>query len=388
MQRHIWSADSEIARPVRSRRTRRRWRRAQARNTEDLRGYRTPIQVCPRGCEFHEPARRDVLTRTGISGRATMHVAFAFETATCPLCGAPLTRRCARCENEFYAPVVDRCQFCGLPPPWAAERRADVERADAQEWRERKGVNDPARPLYRNGVGGAIVVTEGDIARIAVDAVVSNDDVDGQMWAQVSRAIKSAAGSDVERMAREEKPYKLGQAWLTKAGTMKLKGIIHVAAMGHHGEATEEVVRESLTNAFAIADKEGYESLGLAAIGSGPASIDPERWLQIFADVSIKHLRRDVKAERNPRLSIVLVLFEPSDFENTVHSLHRAVWQSWITLPRRERWGKPNRILESWWREMLGRPRWWLTAEKRIRTKRLVAASDAEVHKSDAVIAR
>jgi O-acetyl-ADP-ribose deacetylase (regulator of RNase III) len=316
-----------------------------------------------------------------------MHVTFTFETANCPLCGAPFARRCARCENEFFAPVVDRCRFCGLPPPWAAERRADVERADAQEWRERDGVNDPAKPLYRNGVGGAIWVIEGDIARIAVDAVVSNDDVDGQMWAQVSRAIKSTAGSDVERMAREKKPYKLGQAWLTKAGAMKLKGIIHVAAMGHHGEASEEIVRECLTNAFLIADKEGYQSLGVAAIGSGPASIDPERWLQIFADVSIKHLRRNVKPERNPRLSIVLVLFEPSDFEKTVRILRQAVWQSWISLPRRERWGKPYRIHESWWREMLGRPRWWLTAEKLTHTERLLAAASyTEIQKHDAKI--
>jgi O-acetyl-ADP-ribose deacetylase (regulator of RNase III) len=293
-----------------------------------------------------------------------MHVTFTFETANCPICGAPFARRCARCKNEFFAPVVDRCRFCGLPPPWAAERKADVERATVQEWREVEGVHDPARLLYKNGVDGGVWVIEGDISRIAVDAVVSNDDVDGQMWAQVSRAIKSAAGSDVERMAREEKPYELGQAWLTKAGTMKLKGIIHVAAMGHHGEGSEEIVRKCLTNAFAIAEEAGYESLGVAAIGSGPASVDPDRWLQIFADASIKHLRRDMKDKRDPHLSIVLVLYEPSDFERTLWTLRKAVWRSWISLPRRERWGRPHRVLETWWREILGWPRWWRTAEE------------------------
>jgi O-acetyl-ADP-ribose deacetylase (regulator of RNase III) len=318
-----------------------RWRRAERRNIDDLRGYRTAVQVCPRGCGYHELARRDLLARTRFLGRAQMHVAFTFETTTCPHCGARLTRRCARCTEEIFAPVVDRCQFCGLPQPWAAERRAGAERASVRLWRpdaedakeSERRVHDPAVPLYRSKEGrGDLWVIDGDIARLDVDAVVSNADVDGQMWAQVASAVKGAAGEAVERLAQEGKPFRLGHAWVTSPGALQhMKGIIHVASMDRHGESTIESVRECLTNALRVAAERRYESVGIAAIGTGPAAIDLLEWRRTFAEVAIAHLGRQVDPWRDsaPPLSIVLVLFEPPDFDEEVATLRRIVWGAW-----------------------------------------------------------
>ena len=254
-----------------------RWRRAEADNVDDLRGYRVPVQVCPRGCDHHELARRDLLIRTAFSGRAEMHTAFTFETTNCPECGARMARRCARCKHEILAPVVDRCRFCGLPQAWAAERRAGADRASIRLWRpepddvreSERRVHDPALLLYRRKDRGDIWVLDGDITRLDVDAIVSNDDVDGQMWAQVARAIRVAAGEGVERLAQEGKPFRLGHAGVTAPGSLQqLKGIVHVAAMSRHGESTLDTVRECLVAALKVAAAERYESSGVAAQGT------------------------------------------------------------------------------------------------------------------------
>lgn len=298
---------------------------------DDLGGYRIPVQVCPRGCDYHELARRDLVTRTRLSGRVALHTEYTFESTNCPKCGVPLDRECARCEGEILAPVADLCRSCGIPQPWAAERRASAERASVRHWHpDSEEGNDPAEFLYGYEGRGDLWVIEGEIARLDVDAVISNDDVDGQMWAQVARSIKNAAGTEVEQRAQDGKPYQLGQAWLTKAGDLSMEGIIHVASLSRRGNTEIETVRECLTEALDIAAKEGYGSIGVAAIGSGPNAIEPDDWNREFADLMVSHLSRDSEPDAKPTwISIVLVLFEPSKFEKTVAELRGMAYNAW-----------------------------------------------------------
>lgn len=308
-----------------------RWRQLGPERIGEVSGYRTPVQVCPRGCEYHELARRDLLTRTRISGRVEVRAVFTFETTNCHKCGSRLARKCARCDNEIFAPVVDRCQFCGLPQPWAADRRAAAERSSLRLWHpDSEGVHDAARGLYRVEGRGDLWVVEGDITRLKADAVISNDDVDGQMWAEVARAIKNAAGEEIEQRAQDGKPYRPGDAWLTGPGGMSssMKGVIHVASMNRRGESSLEIVRACLVSALGVAAEEGYESIGLGAFGSGPRAIDDKDWYRTFVQTMVSHLtgdgppaqrEEDEKEEEEDAhtLSIVLVLFEPQDFDET-----------------------------------------------------------------------
>jgi O-acetyl-ADP-ribose deacetylase (regulator of RNase III) len=336
---------------------RRSWYRAKREYEVNLRDFRTPVQVCPRGCEFREAAHREVLTRTRFA-RTVLHVAHRFETSSCPHCGSPLVKACARCGREIYSPVADRCQFCGIPQPWAAERRAAAERSSVQRWRRKeRGVNEPAKLLYANPAGrGDLWVIEGDITRLAVDAIVSNDDVDGQMWSRVASAIKRAAGEDIERQAQEKKPYRLGQAWWTNAGDLPIEGVIHVASLDRHGECQIETVKECIKNAIAESINQKYRSLAIAAIGSGPASIDEWQWFGAFAEVAVRELSLD--APKEGHMSIVLVLFEPQNFDATLLFLRRSVWEAWRRLDTK-RAGEPSLDFESrLWRRLTRRSRW------------------------------
>jgi len=326
-----------------------RWQMFEFRRNEDLQGDRTPIQVCPRGCDYHKQARRELVARTRLSGRAATHVAYSFETTNCPKCGARLARSCVRCHRDIVTPLADLCHFCGLPQPWASERRAGVERASLLRWREgEEQANAPADQLYTANEHGGVWVIEGDVSQLNVDTVISDDDVDGQMWAQVARAIKLAAGEGVERLAQEGKPFKLGHAWWTSAGAIQqMQGIVHVASMNRNGEAKVEAMRECLAAAFELAGEHQCESIGVAAIGSGPASISLSQWSRVFSDVAVEHLdllackRRAEAEEAPPPLSIVLVLFEPPDFAADRALLERAFWYAWAKAGR-PRTGEPK----------------------------------------------
>jgi O-acetyl-ADP-ribose deacetylase (regulator of RNase III) len=337
-----------------------RWQMFEYRRDEDLHGYRTPIQVCPRGCEYHELARREVVARTRITGRAATHVAFRFEITNCPKCGAQLARACPRCERDIVAPLAALCHFCGLPQPWASERRAGIERASLLRWsKDDDRANAPADPLYTtDGEHGGVWVIEGDVVQLNVDTVISDNDVDGQMWAQVARAIKIAAGEGVERLAQEGKPFKLGDAWWTSAGNLRqMRGIIHVASMDRNGGSKLEIVRDCLAAAFIRAGEHQCESIGVAAIGSGPASISLSKWSRTFAGVAVKHLEEmaqkrnakeaEAKAVDLPPLSIVLVLFEPADFAADRALLERSIWYAWVKAGRPPG-GEPKTRLTQW----------------------------------------
>ncbi len=305
-----------------------RWRRVRPERLEELTSYRIPIQVCPRGCGHHEAARRDVLTRTSFWGRVEIQIASTFETSNCPTCGAQLVRECARCRHEIFAPVVDRCQFCGLPQPWAAERRAAAERAGLRKWHpDAEGTRAEATKLFEAG-NRDLWVVEGDITRLEVDAVVSNVDIDGQMWAAVATAIRNAAGEEVEQRAQDDRPYKLGEAWVTTAGDMSpaLKGIIHVASMDRRGNSSLPVVRDCLNAAMDVALEADFESVAMGAFGSGPSAIDADDWLRVFARTTVAYFVADLPSERREKpLSVVLVLFEPRDFDADRRTLMTAV---------------------------------------------------------------
>ncbi|HWO84714.1 MAG TPA: macro domain-containing protein [Solirubrobacterales bacterium] len=314
-----------------------RWRRVRPERFEELTSYRIPVQVCPRGCEYHEAARRDLLTRTSFWGRVETQVATTFETSNCPKCGAQLVRECARCKHEIFAPVVDRCQSCGLPQPWAAERRAAAERAGLRKWHpDDKETRDEATKLFEVAHGDLWVV-EGDITRLEVDAVVSNVDVDGQMWAEVASAIRKAAGEEVEQRAQDDRPYKLGEAWDTSGGDMgpALKGIIHVASMNRRGESSLAIVRDCLNSAMDKAVKKSFESVAVGAFGSGPNAIDAKDWQRVFVQTVVSYLTNSQLPEaEDRRFAVVLVLFEPQDFDADRRFLADAVEETYEKLGR------------------------------------------------------
>ena len=339
-------------RPIKSLRRRaasRKWHKAR----DELRSahgtYRQPIQVCPRGCT-HQFARRNVISRARLSGRVDVVVEHEFETKTCAKCGSRFVDRCGRCGDEIFAPVVDRCESCGLPHPWAAERRGEAAvrldagsrrvpvdvarvhstRTQLRNWRLGDS-HDPAIPLaripiQRAGVDdpcGELFVIEGDIAAFNVRALISNDDVDGRMWSAIASSIRLSAGQDVEQESVSHGPYPLGSAWSTHAGRLRMASIIHVAAMDRHGEnGGLEIVRDGIRAALEEAVRKKLHSVALAAIGTGPRpAIELNLWLRTIAADIVSFL----KTQENAKLAVLLVLYEPDSVDDCIRLLSETV---------------------------------------------------------------
>lgn len=272
-----------------------------------------------------------MVTRTRLSGWTDLRVEYSFETSNCPKCGSLMQRECGRCRSPIFAPVADRCESCGLPHPWSAERRATAIRSQPRQWRPVAGNPLPAELLASPGKNTELWVVEGDITTFSIDAVISDDDTDGRMWAAVASSVKAAAGADIERDSVSRGPYPLGSAWFTYAGNLPTRGVIHVATMDHNGRgSTLRTIQACVKSALEEAIKRGMESVALAAMGTWPETIPLATWPQAIAlDTWLRSVPPEIvkflRSISDKKLAVLLVLYEPDDFEVLRDLLRRAV---------------------------------------------------------------
>src|SRR5262249_61902391 len=82
-------------------------------------------------------------------------------------------------------------------------------------------------------IGDASIETQqGDISRVQVDAIVNAANNHLWMGAGVAGALKRAGGGEIEREAVAKGPIEIGEAVVTRAGSLSGKYVIHAAVMG------------------------------------------------------------------------------------------------------------------------------------------------------------
>lgn len=179
---------------------------------------------------------------------------------------------------------------------------------------------------------GELLVVDGDVTSIAVDGIVSNDDVDGRMYTVIASSIKVAAGADVERQSIAQGPFPRGEAWFTDAGALPppITGIIHVAAMDRRGNTDVDTIVKCIESALEEARKQHLTSLAIAAFGtgprgSGPKLIDLPEWLAVVGKTIVSRLNSWEPEDRGTELAVLIVLYEPADFDAALDILTRSV---------------------------------------------------------------
>src|SRR5688500_2257246 len=120
-------------------------------------------------------------------------------------------------------------------------------------------------------------VVEGDLLDQEVDAIVNawNRNIIHWwlLWPHgVTGAIKRRAGLQPFREVGKFGPIRLGQAVHTPTGRLPFRGIIHVAGINGFWRASEYSIRQSVSNAVALAEQQGYNSIAFPIIGSGAGS--------------------------------------------------------------------------------------------------------------------
>jgi O-acetyl-ADP-ribose deacetylase len=130
-----------------------------------------------------------------------------------------------------------------------------------------------------------VEIVEGDIARLAVDAIVNAANDRLWMGAGVAGAIKRAGGAEIEREAVASGPIDVGDAVATGAGGLPARWVVHGAVMGQDLRTDEDTIRRTTRRSLEVADELGAESIALPALGTGVGGFPLDRCAQAMVDV-------------------------------------------------------------------------------------------------------
>ena len=151
-----------------------------------------------------------------------------------------------------------------------------------------------------------VLLTTGDLLSQEVDVIVNAWNRNVIPWwlllpQGVSGAIKEKAGKEPFRQLAKAGSIPLGGAILTGAGQLPFKAIIHVAGINLLWRASEYSIRQSVSNAYALAESRGFESIAFPAIGAGSGGFDTNKSLEIILS----------EFDRlHPQMKITLVKYE------------------------------------------------------------------------------
>jgi O-acetyl-ADP-ribose deacetylase (regulator of RNase III) len=178
-----------------------------------------------------------------------------------------------------------------------------------------------------------LFVIDGDITSVAVDGVVSNDDVDGRMYTVIASSIKAGAGPDVERQSIAQGPFRRGDAWHTDAGTLSspIRLVIHIAAMDRRGDTDPGTIEQCVISALEEARAQELDSIALAAFGTGPRGSGPKviemhQWLTDVSETIVRQFaewQREDEAAGKSDLKVLIVLYG-EDLDTAVETLCKA----------------------------------------------------------------
>jgi O-acetyl-ADP-ribose deacetylase (regulator of RNase III) len=137
--------------------------------------------------------------------------------------------------------------------------------------------------MGRTWLGERIEVVQGDITRLAVDAIVNAANSSLLGGGGVDGAIHRAAGPDLVAECRLLGGAKTGEAKLTKGHRLPARHVIHAVGPvwngGGHGE--DEALASCYRNALRIAAERGLRSVAFPAISTGIYRFPLERATRI-----------------------------------------------------------------------------------------------------------
>jgi O-acetyl-ADP-ribose deacetylase len=137
---------------------------------------------------------------------------------------------------------------------------------------------------------GRILLSEGDITAMEVDAIVNAANTELALGSGVAGAIHRRGGPEIQKECDAHGPVPLGGAALTSGGTLPARFVIHAAAMHPGGRASEESLRDATRNSLELACKRGLRSIAFPAIGTGVGALPMQRCAEIMLAEVRAHL--------------------------------------------------------------------------------------------------
>jgi len=160
---------------------------------------------------------------------------------------------------------------------------------------------------------GTIELSKGDIVQYRADAIVCPTNPQFMVGnLGTSGAIKRVAGSrfleEVERLSRLYDGIKFGDAYITTAGEIPVKYIIHAVCTGWDSSQIDReregfysdgrMVRESTKNSLRVANGLRLKSVGFSALGTGMGGVPLEEGVDTMLEEFATHLDSPTSLEK------------------------------------------------------------------------------------------
>lgn len=150
-----------------------------------------------------------------------------------------------------------------------------------------------------------IVVLQGDLTEMDVDAIVNAANNDLQLGGGVAGAIRRKGGPTIQQECDAIGSIPIGSAAITGGGNLKAHHVIHAASMQLGGGTTAESLRRSTAYSLRIAAEHGLKTIAFPAVGTGIAGFPLGECAQIMLREAVAHLAGGSTLEK-----IYFVLFD------------------------------------------------------------------------------
>jgi O-acetyl-ADP-ribose deacetylase (regulator of RNase III) len=155
------------------------------------------------------------------------------------------------------------------------------------------------------GVADKIILQQGDITEMDVDAIVNAANNDLQLGGGLAGVIRRRGGESIQRECNQIGSIPVGGAALTSGGKLKARHIIHAASMELGGHTTSRALRTSTAHALRIASERGLHSIAFPAIGTGIGGFPLSECADIMLREAVVHLKGPTSLE-----AVYFVLFD------------------------------------------------------------------------------
>jgi O-acetyl-ADP-ribose deacetylase len=171
---------------------------------------------------------------------------------------------------------------------------------------------------------GRVVIQQGDITEMDVDAIVNAANNDLKLGAGVAGAIHRKGGDAIQEECDAIGSIPVGYAAMTGGGNLKARHVLHAASMGLGGiRTTAKSLKTSTGHCLRLACEHKFKTIAFPAIGTGVSGFPMEDCAQIMLQEAAQHLRGTTSIEK-----VYFVLFDGAAkdvFEQTWQKLRKNV---------------------------------------------------------------
>lgn len=150
-----------------------------------------------------------------------------------------------------------------------------------------------------------IVLMQGDLTEMDVDAIVNAANNDLQLGGGVAGAIRRKGGDAIQRECDAIGSIPIGGAAITSGGKLRARFVIHATSMQLGGETTSRALRASTAHSLRIAAERELRSIAFPAVGTGIAGFPVSECAQIMLREVVAHLKTPTSVEK-----VYFVLFD------------------------------------------------------------------------------